>query len=304
LDIPAWYVIIGGRMKNNRFVAAVLIPALALLTLFIVLPILGSFYFSLFDYNPLRSINTFLGLDNYKRLISDPVFIKSFKNTIVFVLVTVSINIAITLMLASFIARIERKALRNLFLVCIFLPCVAPVANSAVIWSRSLFPTRGGLLNIITQGIADKTINWVGAPTLLMPALILFTVWVDIGYNTVLFTAGIDGIPKDLYEAADIDGAGPFSRFFRITFPLLGRTFTFVSAMTLISHFQMFAQFEIIARNGGPGRAGQVLTTYIYYTGFKAKDMGYASAISVTLFLLILLVTLVQQRANRVDWRY
>jgi multiple sugar transport system permease protein/raffinose/stachyose/melibiose transport system permease protein len=291
-------------MKNNRFVAAVLIPALALLTMFIVLPIMGSFYFSLFDYNPLRSINTFLFLDNYKRLLNDPVFIKSFKNTIFFVLVTVGINIALTLMLANFIAKVERKWLRNLFLVCIFLPCVAPVANSAVIWSRSLFPTRGGLLNLITIAIADKTINWVGSPLYLMPALILFTVWVDIGYNTVLFTAGIDGIPKDFYEAADIDGAGPFSRFFNITLPLLGLTFTFVSAMTLISHFQMFAQFEIIARNGGPGRAGQVLTTYIYYAGFRAKDMGYASAISVMLFLLILVVTLIQQRTNRVDWRY
>jgi len=291
-------------MKNNRFVAIVLIPALSLLILFVVVPIIGSFYFSLFDYNPLRKINIFLGLGNYLRLAQDAIYIKSLKNTLFFVAVTVAINIAMTLVLAHFISGIKRKWVRNLFLVAIFLPCVAPIANSAVVWSRSIFPTKGGLLNTIITALGFTPINWIGTPQMLMPALIIFTVWADIGYNTVLFTAGMDGIPKEFFEAAEIDGAGSFTRFFRITLPLLGRTFSFVTAMTLISHFQMFPQFEILARDGGSGRAGQVLTTYIYYSGFKAKDMGYASAISVTLFLLILAITLIQQRANRVDWGY
>lgn len=291
-------------MKNNRFAAMVLIPALALLTLFVVLPIMGSFVFSMFDYNPLRASNPFLGLDNYTRLFRDSLYSKSLGNTLVFVFVTVAINITVTLLLSQFIAVIERKWLRNLFLVAIFLPCVAPVANSAVVWSRSIFPAKGGLLNMIVTALGGAPVNWVGGPAMLMTSLIMFTVWVDIGYNTVLFTAGIDGIPMDFYEAADIDGAGPVLKFFKITLPLLGRTFSFVSAMTLISHFQMFAQFEIIARDGGPGKAGQVLTTYIYYSGFRSKDMGYASAISVTLFLLIFAVTMVQQRLNRVDWGY
>jgi multiple sugar transport system permease protein/raffinose/stachyose/melibiose transport system permease protein len=137
-----------------------------------------------------------------------------------------------------------------------------------------------------------------------MPALILFTVWADIGYNTILFTAGMEGIPRDFYEAADIDGAGHILRFFRITGALLGRTLSFVTMRTLISHFQMFAQFEIIAREGGPGRSAQVLTTYIYYAGFRAKDMGYASTISVTLFLVTFVITVIQRRLNRVDWEY
>jgi multiple sugar transport system permease protein/raffinose/stachyose/melibiose transport system permease protein len=135
-------------------------------------------------------------------------------------------------------------------------------------------------------------------------SLILFTIWADIGYNTVLFTAGIDGIPKEFYEAADIDGAGPILRFFKITLPLLGRTFSFVAAMTLISHFQMFAQFRIFASTGGAGNAGRVLTSYIYHIGFTAKDMGYSAAISVTLFIIILVFTAVQQRLNKVDWGY
>jgi multiple sugar transport system permease protein/raffinose/stachyose/melibiose transport system permease protein len=229
---------------------------------------------------------------------------KSLRNTLVFVFVTVAINISITLVLAQFISMIKRKWLRNLFLIAVFMPVVAPVANSAVIWMRSLFATQNGLFNTGLMKLGFTPVDWVGNPAMLLPSLILFTLWVDIGYNTVLFTAGMDGIPKDFYEASEIDGAGPIVRFFKVTFPLLGRTFSFVTAMTLISHFQMFAQFEIIARDGGPAKAGQVLTTYIYYAGFRAKDMGYASAISVTLFLIILAVTLVQQRLNRVDWGY
>ena len=275
-----------------------------LLILFVMLPIIGSFAFSLFDYNPLKVSNPFLGFGNYARLIKDAVYIKSLGNTMFFVFVTVSVNISLTLVLAQIITDIERKWLRNLFLSAIFLPCVAPAANSAVVWSRSIYPTKGGLLNMVISALNGSPINWVGSAAMLMPALILFTLWVDIGYNTVLFTAGIDGIPRDFYEAANIDGAGAVYRFFNITLPLLGRTFSFVSAMTLISHFQMFAQFEIMARDGGPGKAGQVLTTFIYYSGFKAKDMGYASAVSVTLFLFILAITMVQQRLNRVDWGY
>jgi len=275
-----------------------------LLALFIVVPIFGSFFISLFDYNPLRARNIFLGLGNYKRLFSDPVYIKSFRNTLVFVFVTVVINISLTLLLSQLICGIKHKFLRNIVLAAFFLPCVAPVANSAVVWSRSLFPTRGGLFNMLITALGGMPINWVGSPIMVLPSIILFTVWVDIGYNTVLFTAGMDGIPKDFYESADIDGAGPLVRFFKITLPLLGRTFSFVSVMTLISHFQMFAQFEILAREGGPGKAGQVLTTFIYFSGFKAKDMGYASTISVTLFLVIFAITIVQRRLNRVDWEY
>ena len=291
-------------MKNNRFVALVLVPALCLLTLFIVIPILGSFYFSMLDYNPLRATNPFLGLDNYKRLFNDNVYGRSLRNTVTFVLITVTANIAITLVLSNFISGLSRKILRNLFLVAIFLPCVAPIANSAVVWSRSMYATRAGLINMALDAIGRDPINWIGSPLMIMPALIIFTIWVDIGYNTVLFTAGMDGIPRDFYEAADLDGAGPILRFFYITLPLLGRTLAFVIPMTLISHFQMFAQFEIIARNGGPSRAGQVLTTFIYDAGFRTKDMGYASAISVTLFFLILIVTIIQRHFNKIDWEY
>jgi len=291
--------------KNDIFVTLVLVPALILLVLFIVIPIVASFVISLYDYNPLRDTNTFLGLDNYVRLFSDDVFKIALRNTLKFVGITVSINISLTLVLSQFISGIKRKWLRNLFLVAIFMPCIAPVANSAVVWSRSLFPTQGGLINLFIKALGGVPVNWVGNPSMVIPSLILFTVWVDIGYNTILFTAGTDGIPTDYYEAAAIDGANPITRFFRITLPLLGRTLSFVIAMTLISHFQMFAQFYVMTKSGGgPGGSSWVLTTLIHYNGFTAKNMGYASAISVVLFFIILIATVIQQRLNRVDWGY
>lgn len=291
-------------MKNNRFVALVLTPTLALLALFVVVPIIGSFVIALFDYNPLRAVNPFLGPDNYLRLFQDSLYLKSLRNTLVFVFVTVVLNLVVTLLVAQLLSHVKRRWMRNALLVMIFLPCVAPLANSSVVWMRAMFPTKDGLLNIILRAIGIPSVNWIGNPNMLLISLIILTLWADIGYNTVLLGAGMDSIPHDFYEAADIDGAGPLSKFFHITMPLLARTFSFVTAMTIISHFQMFAQFEILARDGGAGKAGQVLTTYIYYAGFKAKDMGFAAAISVTLFLIILLVTILQQRLNRVDWGY
>ena len=282
----------------------VLAPALALLTLFVVVPIIGSFVISLFNFNPLRQTNTFLGLENYKRAFENPVYIKSVQNSLIFMFTTVAINIAITLLLSQCISNIKRKFLRNLILVSIFLPCVAPIANSAVVWGRSLFPLRDGLFNRVILAFGAAPLDWLGNPKFILMSIIIFTIWADIGYNTILFTAGIDGIPRDFYEAADIDGAGPVLRFFNITLPLLGRTFSFVAAMTMISHFQMFAQFMVFARNGGAGNGGRVMTTYIYHMGFTAKDMGSAAAMSVTLFFIIMIFTIVQQRINRVDWGY
>lgn len=291
-------------MKNNRFVAIVLIPAMALLALFIIYPILSGFVIAMFDYNPLRAENPFVGFSNYQRLFTDNIFKKATFNTLFFVIVTVAINLATSLIVAHLLTHVRRRWMRNALLVMIFLPCVAPLANSSVVWSRSILPTKDGVLNMALGMLGVPPINWIGNPNVLLWTLIIFTLWADVGYNTVLFGAGMDGISNDFYEAAEIDGAGAVSKFFLITLPLLGRTISFVTAMTLISHFQMFPQFQIIARDGGAANAGQVLSTYIYYVGFKTKDMGYASAISVALFLIILVVTIFQQRLNRVDWGY
>ncbi|MCL1982015.1 MAG: sugar ABC transporter permease [Clostridiales bacterium] len=292
-------------MKSKWFVRAVLLPAVILFATFMVFPIVSGLVIAMFDYNPLRSENSFIGLSNFIKLFHDATFIKSLKNTLTFVFVTVALNITVCLFLSTLISSLRWGRLRSLFRVLFFMPCVAPLVASSTVW-RGLYSPKYGLINNFMESVLHiPAINWLGTPAFVMPAIILFTLWADMGYNIILFSAGMDGIPSDFYEAAEMDGTNAIKKFFFITLPLLGRTMSFVVAMTLISHFQMFAQFQVLAgRTGGPNQAGNVLTYYIYKTAFQAKDMGYASAIAIALFVIIMIVTLIQQRASRVDWGY
>lgn len=296
-------------MKNNKFVFAVLTPIFLCMIIFLLVPIFMGLGLSLFDYNPLAASSPFVGLDNFKRLLSDEVFLISLKNTVFFVVVTVTLNIVLTLLIAQVISSMRSNKTRSFLRVVFFMPVVAPLAASSLVW-KQMYANKYGLFNNILRHFGLPAQNWLGDPAWLLPAIILFTLWADIGYNIVIFSAGLDGIPQDFIEAAAIDGAGPVKRFFSITLPLLGRTTAFVITMTLISHFQMFAQFEILGRSsanpngGGPNNVGMVLTLDIYKEAFKYKDMGYASAIAFVLFLIIMIVTAISQRLNRVDWGY
>lgn len=291
-------------MKNKKFVLCVLVPIFLHLSIFMIGPILAGLAISLFDYNPLRDENFFVGLDNFSKLLQDQLFWTAMKNTMVFVLVTVFLNVCIALMIAQFISMFKSNKTRSLFRMIFFLPCVAPLVASSVVWAKSILPTTNGLANMVLRALGMPPVNWLGDPNILMISIIIFTLWADIGYNIILFSAGMDGIPTDYYEAAELDGVNAWQKFRYITLPLLKRTFTFVTIMTLISHFQMFAQFTVMALKNGPQNSGLVLTSYIYKTAFEYKDMGYASAISMALFAVILIITIIQQKMNKVEWEY
>lgn len=291
-------------MKNNKIVLIVLIPVFLQVGIFIILPILGGFIISFMDYNPLREDNTFIMFDNYRLLFSDTAFLQALTNTLLFVLITVTANMILSLTLAQLITTFRSNKTRSFFRMVFFLPCIAPMVATSVVWARSIYSVRNGLLNIFFNLFGSLGANWLGDPHTILGSIIIFTLWADIGYNIILFSAGLDGIPAEFYEACKIDGANSFQRFFRITLPLLGRTFAFVIIMTLISHFNMFAQFSEMVAKSSPQNAGLVLTSYIYKTAFEYKNLGYASAISMALFAIIMIITLVQQRLNRVDWEY
>ncbi len=291
-------------MKNKKFVYFVLIPIFLHMLIFIVGPIIAGFAISMMDYNPLRDTNAFVGLANFKQLIGDPVLMKALTNTLMFVGVTVVLNIAFSLMIAQLVSIFKSNKIRAFFRMAFFLPCVAPLVASSVVWARSIYPTATGLANMMLKTIGVNPVNWLGDPNVLMWSIIVFTIWVDIGYNIILFSAGIDGIPTNFYEAAEMDGASAWHKFRFITLPLLGRTMTFVIIMTLISHFQMFAQFSVMVLKSGPQNSGLVLTSYVYKMAFELKNMGYASAIAVLLFAIIFIITLIQQKIQKVDWDY
>lgn len=291
-------------MKNNRFVSCVLIPGFLFLIIFAVFPVTYGLGISFYDYNPVNSQNAFLGLENYRRLFSDKVFWTAVKNTILFCLTAVLTNIIITLFLAKIISVLPSKKLKTLFRTILFIPCIAPMVGTAMVWKNGIAGTNGGLLNRLMELFGQPPQNWFLTTWQLMLILIIYTLWADLGYNIVLFTAGIEGIPKEFEESAKLDGAGPVKRFFYIQLPLMGRTFAFVAIMTMSSYFQMFAQFRIFAPDGGRNDSVMVLTNYIYKTSFTSYDMGYASAIAAGLFVIVFIVAVIQNRLMRTDWSY
>lgn len=291
-------------MKNKKFIWAVMLPSMLHMCIFIILPIGIGLVISFFHYNPLSSDNSFIGLENFVTMIHDDEFLIALKNTFIFVLVAVCLNIIIALAIAQCISWFKSNKVRSLFRMVFFLPCIASQAATAVVFSRSIFPTATGFLNVILNAVGLPSVNWLGDPKVVMISLVIYTIWMDVGYNIILFSAGIDGIPSYVYEAADLDGANEWVKFRKITWPLLGRSFQFVIVQTLISHFQMFTQFAVLILKDGPQNSGLVLSRYIYKTAFEYKDMGYASAISLVLFVIIMILSLIEQKRSAVDWEY
>lgn len=291
-------------MKNKKFVSAVMIPALLHMTIFIIAPIIIGLFISFWNYNPLSSDNYFVGLNNFIKLMSDADFWKATKNTFFFVFVTVFINIVLSLVIAQMISYFKSNKVRSFFRMLFFLPCIAPMVASAVVFNRSILPTTTGLLNMFLKWLGFAPVNWLGDSNVIMISLIVYTIWVDIGYNIILFSAGIDGIPNHIYEAADLDNTNEWRKFTKMTLPLLSRTMQFVVVQTLISHFQMFAQFSVMIYKDGPNNSGLVLSRYIYKQAFEYKNMGYASAVSFFLFVVIMIFSLIEQKLNKTDWEY
>jgi multiple sugar transport system permease protein len=287
---------------QNRFVFFSLTPIMTLFLVFSVIPIVWGLVLSFFQYSALQEHSPFIGLQNYRDMLKDDVFIKSFWNTFKFVIIAVPANIVITLMIAIGINKIRSKLFRDLFRTIYFLPCIAPLAGSAVVWS-TMFNKDTGLFNAILNALHMPGVDWLSDPSIAMYSVIAMTLWADIGFNIVIFMAGLDSIPKMFYEAAELDGAGRWKSFWNITVPLLSRTTLFVTIMTCLSYFQMFPQFQILT-NGEPQNETRVLALNIYDHAFKFMNMGYASAIASVLFLIILIITIIQLKLGKSQWEY
>ena len=181
-------------LKSNRtFLLLVLIPIFIEAAIFLVIPILGTCGISFMDYNPLSHTAEFIGLDNYKEMFDDPDALIAFRNTIVFTVVAVGLNIVISLAIATLISQMRSNRTRSFFRMIVFLPCMAPMVASAVVWGRSIFNTKIGLINQIIEALGGEGVAWTGDARYVMISVIIFTLWADLGYNIILFSAGIDG---------------------------------------------------------------------------------------------------------------
>jgi multiple sugar transport system permease protein len=268
------------------------VPALAVIAVFFVGPVIAALALSVtdFDLYALADIGNlrFVGLRNYVALLGDPLFWTALGNTTYFVVVGVPLSIAVSLGAALLLdAKLGR--FRGFFRTAYFAPVVTTVVAVAVIW-RYLFHTRYGLVNWALGGLGIEPVDWLGDPAWAMPTIIGFAVWKNFGYNMIILLAGLQAIPGDLYEAARIDGAGPWQRFVHVTLPGLGPVLLVVGIITVSGYFQLFAEPYVMTQ-GGPLQSTVSVLYLMYEQGFKWWNLGVASAVAFLLFVLITAVT-------------
>lgn len=280
--------------------AVLLLPSLAGMVVFLMAPVLSSLVLSFSQWDLIGEIS-WVGIDNYVTALADPAVLGALRNTLTFILGYLPSVVIIALGLALLLNRRIRG--RVVFRAIYFVPVVTSWVAVSLIWKWLLNP-QYGLVNFALGAVGIKGPGWLFDPAWAMTGVILTSVWKDIGFVTVIYLAGLQDIPEPLYEAAALDGATPWQRFWSITFPMLAPTTFFVTTISLISSFQVFDQVWIMTQ-GGPAGATSVMVELIYKNAFSYYKMGYASAISWALFALIFAVTiaqnLLQKKLDRSD---
>jgi multiple sugar transport system permease protein len=272
-------------------------PALLVIGVFFFLPVLGALAVSLTDFDlyalaDIRNLR-FVGLGNYWHLVHAPEFWRAVGNTVYFVALGVPLSLG-TSLATALLVNSRLTLARGFFRTAFFAPVVTTLVAVAVVW-RYLLHTRYGFLNYALVHIGIHPIDWLGDPHWALPAIILFAIWKNFGYNMVIFIAALQGIAPDLYEAARLDGATLWQEFSRITLPMLRPTLLLVSVLTVAGYFQLFAEPYVMTQ-GGPVQSTVSVLYYMYEQGFKWWDLGSASAVAFLLFLMILAVTALQVR--------
>jgi len=275
-------------------------PALAVIAVFFVVPVVAGLALSVtdFDLYALADLSTlrFVGLQNYLRLLQTGLFWEALFNTFYFVVVGVPVSLGLSLA-AALLLDSKLARFQPFFRTALFAPVVTTVVAVAVIW-RYLLHTKYGLINQGLAQIGIAPIDWLGDPHWSMPAIILFAAWKNFGYNMVILLAALQAIPRDLYEAARVDGAGTFARLRFITLPMLVPALVMVGIMTVTGYFQLFAEPYVLTQ-GGPLRSTVSALYFMYEEGFRWWNLGNASAVAFLLFLVIFAISGVLLRFDK-----
>ena len=282
---------LGSNRGREAIEAYILIlPTILGLIVFTASPVLASLYYSFTRWN-LLSTPKWQAFDNYIELITeDPLFWITIKNTAYYVLGTVPTGTVLALFLA--IALNQKIRFVAVFRTIYFLPVVSSVVAISVLWLW-LYQSDFGLINELLRFMGFRGVRWLSSVTWAMPAIMIMSIWHGLGYNIVIFIAGLQGIPQDYYEAATVDGANSWHKFVNITIPLLSPVTFFVLTLSVINSFQVFAQAYVMTR-GGPVNATKTIVYYLFQQGFENFHMGYASALAYVLFVIIVSLTLFQ----------
>lgn len=277
-----------------------LAPALIAIGVFFFIPVIAAFILSFTDFDIYSLGNMqyarFVGLRNYLRLMEDPLFWKALKNTLYFLLIGGPLSIAVSLA-AALLLNSKLVRFKTFFRLAYFAPVVTTLVAISVVW-RFVYHPRFGLLNYALSWFGIGATDWLGDPNWAMPAIILMAVWKNFGYNMIIFIAGLQNIPQELYEAASIDGASPWQQFRSITIPMLAPTTLFISVITMIGYFQLFAEPYVMTQ-GGPLNSTLSIVYYMYQQGFRWWSMGYSAALAFVLFAFILVGSLIQSRIQK-----
>ena len=287
---------VGRRRRDELTALAFLTPALIGFAIFVVGPILGVVVLSFFDWS-LLSAPTFNGGENYRRLVAAHRLRDVYGSTAYMSVVAVILNLVLGLALALLLeSRIPRR-IRNAFRLTYVFPYIVSAAAVALIW-RFLLNQDLGSVNWGLGQLGIDRINWLGSSAWAPVSVIVVYTWKSLGFSILVYIAGLQSIPNELREAATMDGAGPWRRFWRITLPLLSPTVFFLVVINTINAFQMFAE-PVVLTGGGPGDASRTVVQYIYQLAFQSFSLGYASTVALSLFVLLLAMTAVQFRLSR-----
>ena len=267
-------------------------PNLLLFAIFTYWPLLYNLYLSFVRWNFLRPTKPFVGLDNYIDVFTNRQFWAIVGNTVTFAVWSVGLTLLLGLALALLINQPLRY--RNVARAVLFSPVIMSGAVVAVVWSY-IFDPRYGLLDQLLGFVGLNSPDWLNSPTWAMPAVIIVYVWKNLGYAVVIYLAGLQGIPRELYDAARVDGAGAWARFWNVTLPGLSPVAFFLSVTSILATFQSFDIVKVLT-NGGPANATSTLILYLYELGFVSYDAGEAGVVAVVLFLIMLVLTLIQVR--------
>jgi raffinose/stachyose/melibiose transport system permease protein len=282
-----------------------ILPAIVVLAVFVYLPLVQNLGFSTLEWDIYSGSQEFIGLDNYEKLVGDPIFWSSLWNNVLYAVISLAFQVFGAIVLAAVIEGIRNDRWRRGLRAIYFIPSAISLTVAGLLF-YFIYEPNLGMLNYVLDavGLGAWAQPWLGQESTAMVSIIAMSQWQGFGYSTLLFAVAIQRIPSELYEAASIDGIGPVRRFFTITLPLVREMTGLMIIVTISGAFQVFNEVMVMT-SGGPNNSTQVLGTWLYRNGFVRNDFGYAAAIATVIFVVTLAIALVQlwiNRRRRVEW--
>ncbi len=285
----------GNKGKSSLEAAVFILPALLPLLLFWIYPVLKTVYISFTNWDYMTPTYDYVLFDNYISLFKDPRFYDAVVNTLVFTLGTVVPTIGIGLGLSLLMQKAFKGA--GFLKFIIFSPWITPTVAISIVWAW-IFESDNGFANMILEFLNMEPLNWIKSSDTAMIAVIIVTVWKSIGYAMIFYLSALEKVPKELYEATDIDGANSFEKFKAVTLPCISPTTFFLLIITMVNSLQAYDQIQVLTQ-GGPAGSTRTLLYMYYQLGFEEFDMGQASAIAVILILITIIISLIQFVASK-----